>query len=191
MSTTDAGGEPMHSGRALAALRALLAADLDADGLLVDDEDGPRKECARLDALSDDPAASDIASSENGRIYVQTNSFRQTHSESLPNGTTFVEGSIHNRSFEPDSRFDVKTKPSSSDVNRGIGKVNIMGAAAQALSGFSGKGGGDRVPLFAVASSGTIKVETVSWFGAIARRYGMEDRSKDVGRTANRESRLQ
>ena len=101
------------------------------------------------------------------------------------------------RSFEPDSRFDVKTKPPSAaagaaaDVNKGIGKVNITGAPAQALSGFSGKKGGEQNPLFAVAASGSIKVETVSWFGAIARRYGMDDRGrKDVGRTASREGRL-
>ena len=175
-------------------------AQVDVDALLVDDEDGVRKECARLDSLSldgqEDPT-SVITKDAQPSIYVQTNSFSPTQRETLPNGTEYVEGSIHNRSFEPDSRFDVKTKPSSAtagaaaDVNKGIGKVNITGAAAQALSGFSGKKGGEQKPLFAVASAGSIKVETVSWFGAIARRYGMDDRGrKDVGRTASREGRL-
>ena len=175
-------------------------AKVDVDALLVDDEDGVRKECARLDSLSldgqEDPT-SVITKDVQPSIYVQTNSFSPTHRETLPRGTEYVEGSIHNRSFEPDSRFDVKTKPSSATagaaahVNKGIGKVNITGAAAQALSGFSGKKGGEHNPLVAVASSGSIKVETVSWFGAIARRYGMDDRGrKDVGRTASREGRL-
>ena len=173
---------------------------IDADALLVDDEVGVRKECERLDNLSSTNTAAEndptsvITGADSNRIYVQTNSFSQDHIASLPHGTEYIEGSIHNRSFEPDSRFDVKTKHSSAaggaDVNMGIGKVNRMGAAAQALAGFSGKGGGEQSPLFAVASSGSIKVETVSWFGAIARRYGMDDRRKDVGRTASREGRL-
>ena len=172
----------------------------DAEALLVDDEDGVRKECERLDNLSSATAIAEndptsvMTNTDCSRIYVQTNSFAQNHSVTLANGTEYVEGTVHNRSFEPDSRFDVKTKHISAtgpaDINKGVGKVNIMGAAAQALAGFSGKKGGEQSPLFAVASSNGIKVETVSWFGAIARRYGMEDRRKDIGRTANREGRL-
>jgi len=174
-------------------------AKVDADALLVDDADGVRNEVSRLDELSsasgDPTSVADTAQSARGKIYVQTNSFSPKDSATMTNATEYVEGSIHNRSFEPDSRFDVKTKHSSSvttDINTGIGKVNIMGAAAQALAGFSGNNGTEQNPLFAVASAGKIKVETVSWFGAIARRYGMEDRSKekDLGRTASRAPRL-
>ena len=112
-----------------------------------------------------------------------------------------MEGRVENRSEEPDSRFDVRTRGPSTSTSassvsgpgRGLGKINLEGAAAQAHSGFS-SGGADRSaiaaprPLLAVVSSGGIDLESVSWFGAIARRYGVEEGrgGRDLGRQASK-----
>eukprot|EP00592_Proboscia_alata_P015468 CAMPEP_0194397920 /NCGR_PEP_ID=MMETSP0174-20130528/125813_1 /TAXON_ID=216777 /ORGANISM="Proboscia alata, Strain PI-D3" /LENGTH=625 /DNA_ID=CAMNT_0039194153 /DNA_START=199 /DNA_END=2076 /DNA_ORIENTATION=+ len=96
----------------------------------------------------------------------------------------FVNGQMHNRSNEPASRFDVKVSKSTG------GKVNSSGSSAQALQGFSGQdnnadGGQNDSALLAAATSGTIVVESVSWFGAIARRYGLDDEQRhELGRQA-------
>jgi len=106
----------------------------------------------------------------------------------------YTQGTMKNRSGEPDSRFDVRSR----------GKINIDGAASQALHGFRGKqkeessasGSFDDSspsPLLVVATDGEIKLETLSWFGSIARRYGLEEDEKDgrgVGRRASRSPRL-
>ena len=46
-------------------------------------------------------------------------------------------------------------------------------------------------PLIAIVGSGGVIVETLSWLGNIARRYGLDDnRDKgDLGRTATRRGR--
>lgn len=48
------------------------------------------------------------------------------------------------------------------------------------------------MPLLAVATDGRIKLETLSWFGSIARRYGLEeeDATRRVGRQASGLPRL-
>lgn len=102
----------------------------------------------------------------------------------------YKHGTIRNRSGEPDSRFDIRKSPSR-------GKINIDSAASQALSGFQGKAsdsdstdaGDNLLPLLAVATNGKIKLETLSWLGAIARRYGLEG-EQELGRTASRRPRL-
>ena len=106
---------------------------------------------------------------------------------------------MKNRSGEPDARSDV----------RGRGKINVDGAASQALHGFQ-RGGKQSSsspssssptshappttlpPLLAVATDGIIVLESLSWFGSIARRYGLEEgeSKKDVGRQAGRLPRL-
>jgi hypothetical protein len=110
----------------------------------------------------------------------------------------YMQGTMSNRSGEPDARSDM----------RGKGKINIDGAALQALQGFqSGKkqspsssSSSVLLPLLAVATDGGIKLETLSWFGSIARRYGLDateaDGKKDellgsLGRQARRVPRLE
>ena len=82
---------------------------------------------------------------------------------------------MKNRSGKPDSRFDVRYRG---------GKINIDSAALQSLNGFRGQqkeeeSSSPLVPLLAVALDGEIKLETLSWFGNIARRYGLD---KERGR---------
>ena len=124
-------------------------------------------------------------------------------------GMEYVYGSMTNRSGEPDSRSDVRSSPRQ---HEGGGKINIHGAASQALHGFQGKrqetnstgaitaptSTSTPMPLLAVATNGVIKLETLSWFGSIARRYGLEDERSDgvtsvggVGRQARRSPRLE
>ena len=103
----------------------------------------------------------------------------------MNDGVSMKLGHVMNRSDEPDSRFD-----------RAQGKINIDGAASQALSGFqtlkTGPVGGlDSRPLLLVAADGGVKLETLSWFGSIARRYNMDEfDSRGLGRQATRSSRL-
>ena len=101
---------------------------------------------------------------------------------------------MKNRSGEPDSRFDVRSR----------GKVNIDGATSQALHGFrvNSKEAASSPfttdpcmssprPLLTVATDGKIKLETLSWLGSIARRYGLDDSGgSDAGRQARRSPRL-
>ena len=122
------------------------------------------------------------------RIEMETDAFKGHRAVDMKH-IEYVQGVIENKSHEPNSRFDVKTKGLSS------GKIRIEGAAGQALLGFSGGNKteeGDSpsnehltdLPLLAVATAGRIKVESLSWFGAIARRYGIENEDRDLGRQA-------
>lgn len=117
-------------------------------------------------------------------ISIETEAYEDEHS-SIDDGISMRVGHVINRSDEPDSRFD-----------RAQGKINIDGAASQALSGFqtmkSGPVGGfDSQPLLLVAADGGVKLETLSWFGSIARRYNMDEiDSRGLGRQATRSSRL-
>lgn len=126
------------------------------------------------------------------RVCINTESFKYN----LPKETdhrredlAFVEGWVDNQSREPDSRFDRKS--------RGEGKIRLDGAAAQALQSFSNQPASKEAntdmeptrPLIAVASTRQISVETVSWIGAIARRYGLDEDHRGLGRTAARRGR--
>ena len=116
----------------------------------------------------------------------------------LSKGLEYTQGTMTNRSGEPDSRFDIQQQSS-----RG-GKINIVGAASQALHGFRGKkqqqndenasdsssSSAAPLPLLAVASDGTITLETLSWFGSIARRYGLEEEKGGQGGVGRQASRL-
>ena len=133
-------------------------------------------------------------------ISIETDAFKeddQQQQETPPyEGIEYTHGTMSNRSGEPDSRFDVRTQSSSR------GKINIDGAASQALYSFkkqssSSSDNNERLdssslPLLAVATDSTIKLETLSWFGSIARRYGMDEEKNDrnVGRQASRKPRL-
>lgn len=133
------------------------------------------------------------------RIKIQTNAF--TTRERLENNglryCEFVDGWIENTTSEPESRFDRKTRGVS-----GGGKIRLEEAQSQALHGFlsAGKISSNEMssnltfarPLLAVCSPGKIIVETLSWLGNIARRYGLDDTRKenDLGRQATRRKRL-
>mmetsp|Transcript_14178 Transcript_14178/g.18638 ORF Transcript_14178/g.18638 Transcript_14178/m.18638 type:complete len:84 (+) Transcript_14178:1-252(+) len=73
-----------------------------------------------------------------------------------------------------------------------VGKIRIDSAATQALSGFT-KDGDEHVeterPLLIGATSGKIALENLSWLGAIARRYGLQEDGRELGRTASRSGR--
>ena len=159
--------------------------DLDPNILTGEDENTILEELVQHDQEVEDFYSNHSLSTqrdvESTRIALQTNAFSGHQSCDF----TFVEyaqGSIQNRSNEPDSRFDVKTKGARTGS---IGKIDIQGAAGQALEGFSGKSHESfERPLIAVGTNGTIKVESLSWFGAISRRYGIENEANDIGRQA-------
>jgi len=125
------------------------------------------------------------------RISIQTKAFSSRSSALLTsNSLEYVDGWVENKSAEPDSRFERKTRGDTGSV----GKIRLTGAADLALHGFSSPdGNGTEVgylrPLFAVVGTSRIVVETVSWLGAIARRYGLVERDRELGRTASRRGR--
>lgn len=118
------------------------------------------------------------------RISIETSAFSRGPADVTVEGLEYVDGWVDNKSDEPDSRFDRKVAGS-------VGKIRLASAADQALHGFSEKGDSDVYlrPLFAVAGTKRILVETVSWLGAIARRYGLEESGRELGRTASRRGR--
>lgn len=121
--------------------------------------------------------------SEESRIRTETDAFTSRTTEHTFQNIDFVDGWVDNKSNEPDSRFDLMSKG---------GKIQLQGAAEQALKGFSSSHKGESEitrPLVAVATSGNIALESLSWFGAIARRYGLEEDRDDLGRTATRSGR--
>jgi len=146
------------------------------------------------DGLDDASPALDFGDDATGRAYVRRTPI-------LPGSGVvhYARGTMKNCSGEPDARSDV----------RGRGKINVDGAASQALHGFQ-RGGKQPSssssfsptsyapppilpPLLAVATDGIIELESLSWFGSIARRYGLEEEEskKDVGRQASRLPRLE
>jgi len=142
------------------------------------------------------------------RIHIDTNSFIQSAPANTSNPFAYVQyayGEVSNQSQEPDSRFDVQTKGISSKR----GKIDVESAALQALHGFTKQdplaqaknaetsslenknqnGRSYEWPYLGATTSGNIKVETVNWLGAIARRYGMDEVHRDrenLGRQAKK-----
>ncbi|KAL7446202.1 hypothetical protein ACHAXH_009378 [Discostella pseudostelligera] len=125
-------------------------------------------------------------------------------------GIEYAHGTMTNRCGEPDSRSDMRSSHRRFEDGGGGGKINIHGAASQALHGFRGKqqensainasaptSNASPMPLLAVATDGIIKLETLSWFGSIARRYGLEEgidgtaAVRGIGRQASRSPRLE
>jgi len=129
--------------------------------------------------------------SRTNKISIETTSFTSRPQSVNTGGVEYVDGWIENKSEEPDSRFELKS---------GVGKIRLDGAAEQALQSFSGSGeknsagidaDHERPLVAAVVSSGRITLESVSWIGAIARRYGLDENGTDreLGRTASRKGR--
>ena len=127
-------------------------------------------------------------------IQVKTKAFASKANilSELSERMAFLDGWVENKSEEPDSRFDRKLRGETGSV----GKIRLEGASAQALHHFhvTGDGGGASTfarPIVAAVGSGKILLETLSWLGNIARRYGMSDRrnTEDLGRTATRRGR--
>jgi len=131
---------------------------------------------------------------ENNRIQIETKAFTsqdRAESEQLRH-CDFVDGWIENTTSEPDSRFDRKIRG-----NSGGGKIRLDGAQNQALHGFvtdKSAAAEDSFarPLLAVLSTGKIVMETLSWLGNIARRYGLDEsrNEDDLGRQATRRKGL-
>jgi hypothetical protein len=124
------------------------------------------------------------------QISVQTKAFTPREGASFTEGyANYVDGWIENTSSEPDSRFEQKVRGDAAG-----GKIRLEAASEQALHGFAhqnktrgAKSSAEYLrPLFAAAGTNQINVETVSWLGAIARRYGLEEIKRDAGRTASR-----
>lgn len=100
----------------------------------------------------------------------------------------YVDGWVKDNSAEPPSRFDRKVR---GDITA-MGKINLSSAADQALHAFGEKSNYAEEfprPLVAVIGTSQVKVETVSWLGAIARRYGLDEEGREAGRTASRKGR--
>ena len=150
----------------------------DSRGVLLEDEDPTRVEKALrdLDGRSE-------RTREESRIRIETNAFTARTNGEVYENVDYIDGWVENKSNEPDSRFDLTTKG---------GKIQLQGAAEQALQSFSSSDKKSEVPrpLVAITTDGDITLESLSWFGAIARRYGLEEEARDdLGRTATRRGR--
>jgi hypothetical protein len=136
------------------------------------------------------PDSSDQSSAP--KIDVMTNTFTERPEGSYQSSHIhFVDGWVDDNSSEPPSRFDRKVR---GDTGGSVGKIRLESAEDQALRGFreTSDEEGDvdfPRPLVAVVGTGAIKIETVSWLGAIARRYGLDESGRDLGRTASRTGR--
>ena len=166
---------------------------IDMDLLTSDEPNDVASALLRIDEHMSDFII-DETDKSTGSISIETESFEPLNENSkIPDGCfEYKQGTIRNRSGEPDSRFDIRSSPSR-------GKINIDSAASQALSGFQGTkndssdnpshNDNSHLPLLAVVTDGKIKLETLSWLGSIARRYGLEG-TQELGRTATRRPRL-
>lgn len=167
--------------KAEADLRLLSSSEItsfDSGTILVEDDDPSHVQSALrdLDSRSTRP-------SSQPRIRIDTSAFNARSNDDSYQNLDYVDGWIENKSNEPDSRFDLTSKG---------GKIQLQGAAEQALQGFSSsnKGASEIArPLVAIATNGNISLESLSWFGAIARRYGLEEDRENLGRTATRSGR--
>ena len=190
---------------------SIAMADVDAETLLLEDnEDGSMADevSHMLQETEKNAVISETDKSNSGgcllgnnaemnRIRIETQAFtsrERVESQELKY-CEFVDGWIENTTSEPDSRFDRKIRGTS-----GGGKINIDGAKNQALHGFGiEKSSGDEMvedsfarPLLAVSSPDKIVLETLSWMGNIARRYGLDDKrdDDDLGKQATRRKGL-
>lgn len=174
------------------------SASLEEISAMLADEEDPREVVATLlnkTAASAKPQENPPSS----RISILTESFTKSQAcVSSDNSIEYIEGWVENKSQEPDSRFEMKTSG-----NKSVGKIRMEGAANQALHHFSspsenitndrdGDSGEPADPvraLIVAATTGKINVETLSWLGAIARRYGLDEKGRDLGRQASRRGR--
>ena len=177
-------------------------ANVDTEILLLEDnEDGSLADevTHMLQEIEDNTTSSGNilgnSTDENNRIKIETKAFasrERAESEQLRH-CDFVDGWIENTTSEPDSRFDRKIRG-----NSGGGKIRLDGAQNQALHGFATEKSAAAAedsfarPLLAVLSTGKIVLETLSWLGNIARRYGLDEsrNEDDLGRQATRRKGL-
>jgi hypothetical protein len=167
--------------------------------LLEDNEDGSMADevSHMLQEIENSAALVTEKDPVRNRIIIETQAFtsrERMESEQFQH-CEFVDGWIENTTSEPDSRFDRKIRGGS-----GGGKINIDGAQNQALHGFGSdkNGAGETAentfarPLLAVSTPDKIVLETLSWMGNIARRYGLDDNREDddLGRQATRRKGL-
>ena len=178
-------------------------ANVDTETLLLEDnEDGSMADevSHMLEEIENSGAALGTTEKDptRNRIRIETQAFtsRERMESDQFQHCEFVDGWIENTTSEPDSRFDRKIRGGS-----GGGKINIDGAQNQALHGFGNEnknGGGEAAedtfarPLLAVFTPDKIVLETLSWMGNIARRYGLDDNREDddLGRQATRRKGL-
>mmetsp|Transcript_42260 Transcript_42260/g.101716 ORF Transcript_42260/g.101716 Transcript_42260/m.101716 type:complete len:848 (+) Transcript_42260:31-2574(+) len=169
-----------------------------------------------------DEAATSLSPSTSAQssqtIQVETKAFTERQTPDLPSSSSpqrlsfqtidFVDGWIENKSSEPDSRFDRKLRGIANTTSGGgVGKIRLDGAQEQALQSFDSSSSSSKKdsnnssstrtstfarPLLAVCTPGSIRLETLSWLGNIARRYGLDDKrdQDDLGRQATRRGRL-
>ena len=186
---------------------------LDVDILVEDDEKDINDMVLEMDKAVSSSSSSSTTTTRTTKdrkmIQIQTKAFTSKTNDDDDDDSTntvnlnnceYVNGWIENKSEEPDSRFDRKIRGGGGGS---VGKIRLEGAHDQALQSFQGKGGekdnnSDVVggnfqrPLLVVTSTGEIILETLSWLGNIARRYGFDDSRKDeqnLGRTATRRGR--
>ena len=211
--TSDCGDVSVTLDRKVEAdLRLLSARSTDSlvetTALLAEEEDSNLLLNVLRHIPSSDSIDESAKSSPESRISIQTKAFTQRRDTLHTESIEYIDGWVDNKSHEPDSRFDRKIhRDSGAGINTGIGKIRLESAADQALKSFTSpdrqtSGDADRGsdhsadtdddyrPLAVVVSTGRILVETVSWLGAIARRYGLEEDKKEPGRTAARKGRL-
>lgn len=128
--------------------------------------------------LEQDISTADVDQENEKKIEVHTDSFVVFDDEPLIlQHVNFVQGTLlrNKKDEDPDSRFDVRTN------NKRGGKIDMDSAQNQALDRFvGGKDGNTSRHLLVVASTGHINIESMSWFGAIARRYGLEEKTLPI-----------
>lgn len=114
-------------------------------------------------------------------ISMITTCFKPDQVPTFLNSIHYIQGRVDNESMEPDSRFEQQ--------RGGGGKIRLDGAATQALSGFSDANAG--APLVVGACKQRMVIESMSWLGAIARRYGLQEEygRERLGRQATRRGR--
>jgi hypothetical protein len=157
---------------------------VDVDALLLDKDD---EEFDSLVAMLEDVDSKSTLYG-NDPIQIKTKAFSSYASERVWENIRFVDGWMENRSEEPDSRFDRKLRGETGS----LGKIRQDGASNQALQNFQGQAKSTFVrPIITILGSSNIMVETLSWLGNVARRYGLDGRREenDLGRTATRRGR--
>lgn len=189
--TVDSGGVAVTLDRkAEADLRLLSCSSAEClieTGAMLAEEEDPNLLLQIVQNLPKGPA---LTTAGQQRISVETSAFTARPVGFATAHVEYVDGWTENKSAEPDSRFERK----SNGATGSVGKIRMDGAAEQALHGFSSSKAetGQPIyqrPLIAVAGTGIVKVETVSWLGAIARRYGLDEDHREAGRTASRRGR--
>ena len=128
--------------------------------------------------LEQDISTADVDQENEKKIAVHTDSFVVFDDEPpVLQNVNVVMGTLlrNNKDEDPDSRFDVRTN------NKRGGKIDMNSAQNQALNRFvGGKDDNTNRHLLVVASTGHINIESMSWFGAIARRYGLEEKTLPI-----------